>query len=160
MEQAPLSIGMELGDVSTAIPILKNDQVALCTVENITQAEHEKGPIITFKFKLAEPCPTHDGKQVEAGFPVTSRVCLFDKNTPKGEIPERSKQNIARLIDAIFGTGDVGNQKNKPPRPALTTATVAEAIGKQVLLRFKAVTEGEFVGTEIKAAYFPPDISV
>lgn len=158
-EQAPLSIAMELGDVKTAIPILANDHMALCTVEAITQSAHEKGPIITFKFKLAEPAPTYDGKEVQAGFPVSQRVCLFDKNTPAGEVPARSKEAIAKTIDAIFGTGDAGNQKNKPPRPALTPETVAEAIGKQVVLKFKAVTEGEYAGTEIKAAYFPGDLS-
>lgn len=158
-EQAPLSIAMELGDVKTAIPILQNDAIAAAVVENITQFDHEKGPIVTFKYKLTEECPTHGGGDpVKPGFPVSARICLFDKNTPKGEIPQRSRENIARHIDAIFGTGDPGNKANKPSRPGLSIETVAEAIGKPVMLRFKAIPDGEYAGTEIKGAYFPPDM--
>lgn len=159
METAPLSISMELGDVKTGIPILLNNHIALCTVESIDQLKYEKGPGVRFKFKLAEECPTNDGKTVSAGFPVSANIWGFDKNTPEGEWPERSKQAIARYLDAIFGTGDPGNTKGKPPRPALDGATVADAIGKPVLLKFKAVPDGQYAGTEITAAYFPSDKS-
>lgn len=157
METAPLSISLELGDVKTGIPILLNNHIGLAFVENIEEIKHEKGGGVKFKFKLAEECPTNDGKSVSAGFPVSQNVWFFDKNTPPDEIPERSKQTIARYLDAIFGTGDPGNTKGKPPRPALNLATVTEAIGKQVLLKFKAVPEGEYAGTEITGAYFPSD---
>lgn len=113
-------------------------------------------PLIQFNFELTQPVygkdldpNTGQPKMIEPGKPgayLTERIYLRDKNNLTN-IPERAIQQVARIQDAVDGTGDPDNQKNLPPRVAFDPGWKAASIGKELMAR--VIIDGQY-GNKIK----------
>lgn len=154
--EAPLSINLDLGSVKTSVPIIVDGTMVKVRLKNISQQQTEKGQSTKWEYTLVDPAPTIDGGQVQPGFPIFENIQLYAK--PDAKNPNWFVEKIARRIDGLLGTGDEGNKKGKPSRPAFNGETVAMLIGKETLLKLKVKT-GEYEGNEIDKGYFPGDLA-
>lgn len=146
----PLSTSFDTTQVKTGKPIIVDGWQGKVRFAKVTETDiAQKGKMLTFEYHILTPAPTTEGKQVQPPFPLFHRITLFDKNTPPGEIPERSITNICRIQDAFLGTGDVGNNKGKPQRPPFDMACVTLMTGKEAYVKLKANLGGEFEGNDV-----------
>jgi hypothetical protein len=148
-DQAPLSTSFDTTQVKTGKPIIVDGwqgkvRFAKCSENELTG----KGKVITFEFHLLTPAPTTEGKQVVPPFPLFGKVFLFGKDGEQA-VMERALTQICRIQDAFLGTGDPGNSKGKPQRPAFDTQCVADMTGKECYVKVKANVGGEFEGNDI-----------
>lgn len=156
-EQAPVSISMDLSKHSTTVPVICDGRIVKVRIANITQSANEKGQLLKFEYHLLEPAPTTEGKQVNAGFPIFENITLYGGDTPPGQIPEFAMTKISKRIDAALGTGDEGNKKGRPARPAFNGELVPVLIGKELYLQVKAKT-GDYEGNDITKVFNPADV--
>lgn len=159
----PLDINLDLSKTKTTVPMVAEGHLCEWRFEKagMKQAGEGKGNMITMEWKLTQPAPNTEGGQIkpgEMGATLFENIALFDKNTPTGQIPEWAQKRIAQRIDALLGTGDEGNPKGKPTRPAFNAETVSQMIGKTVVAKMK-VKGGDFPGNEFGTLTFPGDIA-
>jgi hypothetical protein len=159
----PLDINLDLSKTKTTVPMVAEGHLCEWRLENVgtKQTNEDKGKMVVFTWKLTQPAPNTEGGQIkpgEMGATLFDNVALFDKNTPKNEVPEWANKRIAQRIDALLGTGDEGNPKGKPTRPAFNAETVSQMIGKTVVAKMK-VKGGDFPGNEFGTLTFPGDIA-
>jgi len=156
-QSGPLSISMDTTTVETSVPVIADGQYAKWKLVKFTQQQKEPsekskgGPVFKFELDLQNPVPTTTGhtlKPGDFGSKFFYNIYLFDKNTPEGQIPDRSKQAVAALQDAVLGTGVPGNPKGRPARPAFDEACLAAMMHQTFWAKMKAKT-GDYVGNEI-----------
>lgn len=148
---------MDLTQHKTTVPVIANDRWVKVRLANLTQQANEKGQMLKFEYHLLEPAPTIDGETVKPGFPLFENITLYSKDTPPGQIPEFAQTKICKRIDAMLGTGDPGNKKGRPPRPAFNGELVPSLIGKELYLQVKAKT-GEYEGNDVVQVRHPSDV--
>lgn len=159
----PLDINLDLSKTKTTVPMIADGHLCELRLEKVAQkqASDNKGNMVVFEWKITQPCPNTEGGQIkpgEMGATIFDNIALFDKNTPAGTVPEWASRRIAQRIDAVLGTGDEGNPKGKPSRPAFNAETVSQMIGKVMVAKMK-VKGGDFPGNELGTLTFPGDIS-
>ena len=142
MDTQPLNININLGDVTTAVPLIVDGTMVKVRLKNISQTERDGNPIIKWEFTLSEAAPTTDGLQLQPGFPLFS---TFDISK------EFLLQKMARFVDGFLGTGDANNKKGKPPRPPLNADTVTRMIGSEAMAKVTVVKSKttDYIGNDI-----------
>lgn len=158
----PLDISIDTTATKTVVPFYVErsyvkQRLAKCNVEDV----EGKGKQIKFEFNLVDPAPDQDGGTILPGKPggfVFVNVQLYDKNTKDGSVPAWATEKIAKIQDALLGTGDVDNKKGKPPRPPLNAESVAMMIGKECFMQFKNKT-GEYTGQDVSSFTFVGDVA-
>lgn len=158
MSNGPLNISLSIAAVKTTIPVIVDGHMVKAKLKDISQTTNEKGDSLKFEWNLVDPAPTTEGGQVQPGFPIFENVTLYDKNTEAGAVPSWALEKISKRVDAVLGTGDEGNKKNKPVRPEFNGETVASMIGREAVLKLKAKT-GDYTGNDVSAVYFPGDLA-
>ena len=157
-DTAPVSISMDLSDTKTTIPMIQDGHMCRWRLNTIGQVGGEKGQTLVWEWHLVEPAPSTDGTTInpgDLGSKFFERIQLYSK--PDSKDPDWYKKRISQRIDALLGTGDRGNPKSKPERPALTPETVTTLIGKELIAKM-SVRTGEYTGNEFKTVTFPGDI--
>lgn len=157
----PLDISLNLSETKTAVPMVRDGEFAKWRLVNLGMQKTDKGPMIKLEYDLVDPVANSDGgtlKPGEMGAKFFENIALFDKNTTPPDVPKWAQERIAKRIDALLGTGDVGNTKNKPVRPNLDANTVPQLIGKVLVAKMKVKT-GDYVGNEFGNVVFPGDIA-
>jgi hypothetical protein len=162
-QTGPLDISLDLSKTKTTVPMVADGHLCEWRLEKVgtRQAGEDKGKMVAFEWKLTQPAPNTEGGQIkpgEMGATFFENIALFDKNTPKGVVPEWANKRIALRIDALLGTGDENNPKGKPVRPEFNSETVSQMIGKTVVAKMK-VKGGDFPGNEFGTLTFPGDIA-
>lgn len=156
-DAGPLSISLDLSDTKTAIPLIANNSMGRVRLANVSQVPGEKGITTKWEYHLLEPLPSNEGGQINPGFKVFENIQLYSK--PDSKNPNWFKEKIARRIDALLGTGDPDNKKNKPARPGFNPETVGMLIGKEAIAKFViGKTEGGGEFTNIDNLTFPGDV--
>lgn len=160
MDNAPLSIKFNTSQTKTAIPLIADGVMTRFRLKSITQSEgtDTANPAIKFEFNLLDPAPTTEGGTVNPGFPIFLSVPLRTKESP--ETPEWSQQKVAQLIDAMLGTGDPGNKKNKPTRPDFGPDLVPQLIGKEMIAKVKTYRgKDDVLRNDLGTFTFPGDVA-
>lgn len=155
----PLDISLDLNSTKTAIPMIADGHLCEWRLKNLTQASSDKGQTLKFEYDLVAPAPSTEGTEIrpgDMGSKFFENIQLYAK--PDAKDPQWFMKKLATRIDALLGTGDEGNSKGKPTRPALSAATVPDLLGK-VLLAKMAVRTGEYTGNEFKTVTFPGDVA-
>lgn len=157
--EGPLDITLNISQAKTAVPMVADGHMCRWRFEKASTVKSEKGPQLKFEYHLVDPAPDTEGGTIQPGaFGATffENIALYAK--PDAKDPKWYEKRIASRVDALLGTGDVGNKKNKPPRPDLTPETVSQMIGKELVAKMKVRT-GDYIGNEFGAVYFPGDIA-
>jgi hypothetical protein len=159
MDNQPLDISLNLGDTKTAVPMVKDGELVSLRLANLGQVTTEKGKSLKFEYDLVNPAPDTDGGVINPGSmgsKIFENIQLYAKADAKD--PKWYEKRIASRIDALLGTGDKDNKKNKPPRPDLNAKLVPELLGKTLVAKMRVRT-GEYTGNEIATVTFPGDIA-
>jgi hypothetical protein len=151
-DNQPLSININLTDVSTEVPLIVDGTMAKVRLRNVSQTERDGNPVIKWEFTLAEPAPTTQGDQVRAGFPL---FVTFDTSH------EFLMQKMARFVDAFLGTGDANNRKGKPPRPQFNADVVSQMIGTEAMAKITVMKskKSDYVGNDIASMTWLGDLA-
>jgi hypothetical protein len=155
----PLDITLNLDDTKTAIPAIADNTMVSLRLANLTQVKTEKGNSLRWEYDLVEPANDTDGGKInpgDFGSKIFEHIALYSR--PDAKDPDWFKKRIASRIDALLGTGDRGNPKGKPERPALSAKLVPELIGKTLVAKMR-VRKDDFGGNEIASVTFPGDIA-
>lgn len=159
----PLNITIDTTSAQTQVPFfVENSYVKFaCAKVNLDQVK-DKGDVIKFEFDLRDPAPTPEGQTIlpgAFGSKVFVSVQLYDKNTKPGDgVPKWAVEKLAKITDALLGTGDPNNTKNKPSRPPFNAETVSMLIGKECFLKFKNKT-GEYTGQDVTTFTYMGDVA-
>jgi hypothetical protein len=147
----PLSISLNLTDISTAVPLIADGTVARVRLRNISQTERDGNPVIKWELALAEPATTTEGDQVRVGFPI---FISFDTSQ------EFLMQKMARFVDGFLGTGDPNNKKGKPPRPQFNAQIVSQMIGAEAMAKITVIKskKSDYVGNDISTITYLGDL--
>ena len=144
MDTSPLNINIDLSTVVTTVPLIADGTSARVRLKNITQGDREGVTIVKWEFTLAEPAATMDGGTVKPGFPLfvnfaTDQEWLLVK--------------MSRFIDALLGTGDSKNTRNRPPRPNLNAQSAEAMIGKEAFAKVIVTRskKSDYVGNDIQS---------
>jgi hypothetical protein len=159
MDNQPLDISVNLTDTKTAIPMVQDGAVVELRLKNLGQVTTEKGKTLKFEYDLVNPAPDTDGGTINPGAmgsKIFENIQLYAK--PDAKDPKWFEKRIATRIDALLGTGDKDNKKNKPARPDLNSQLVPNLIGKTLVAKMRVRT-GEYTGNEIASVTFPGDIA-
>ena len=159
MEQQQLDISLNLSDTKTAVPLIKDGELVVLRLANLTPIATEKGQSLKFEYDLVNPAPDTDGGIINPGAmgsKVFENIQLYAK--PDAKDPKWYEKRIATRVDALLGTGDRDNKRNKPPRPNFTKELVPQLIGKSLVAKMRVRT-GEYTGNEIASVTFPGDIA-
>lgn len=120
--QDPLNISVSLNNVETSLPLLPEGDYSVQVKESNVGPNKDKNGLNWFiKFGTTGAATALDGRMVNPDFPLFMTIALQAREDSKD--PEAYKRSIAEAVDVIFGT-------DKNNRPDLTTALVAEAVGK------------------------------
>jgi hypothetical protein len=147
----PLSISLNLTDISTAVALIADGTMARVRLKNISQTERDGNPVIKWEFALAEPALTTEGDQVRAGFPLFT---TFDTSH------EFLMQKMARFVDGLLGTGDANNKKGKPRRPTFNAEVVSQMIGGEAMAKITVTKskKSDYVGNDISTLTYLGDL--
>jgi hypothetical protein len=147
----PLSISLNLTDISTTVPLIADGTMAKVRLKNISQTERDGNPVIKWEFTLVEPAPTTEGDQVRAGFPL---FASFDTSQ------EFLMQKMARFVDGFLGTGDANNKKGKPTRPQFNAHVVSQMIGTEAMAKITVIKskKSDYVGNDIATLTYLGDL--
>lgn len=157
--EGPLDITLNISQAKTAVPMIADGDVCKWRLHSISKAIGEKGPQLKWEYDLVDPAPDSEGGQIlpgAMGSKFFENIALYAK--PDAKDPKWYEKRIASRVDALLGTGDVGNKKNKPVRPDLNAETVSQMIGKELVAKMKVRT-GDYIGNEFGAVYFPGDVT-
>jgi hypothetical protein len=128
---------MNTAGAKTALPVFADKTTVRCAFKGAKQDSNEKGDVLIFEFSTLDQAPSNEGGEIRPNFPIFHRIYLYDKDTPKGVIPERAITSVSRVVDACLGTGDADNKKSKPARPEFGPAIIPDMIGKEVFVTLK-----------------------
>jgi hypothetical protein len=147
----PLSISLNLSDISTTVPLIADGTMAKVRLKNISQTERDGNPVIKWEFTLAEPALTTEGDQVRAGFPLFT---TFDTSH------EFLMQKMARFVDGFLGTGDANNKKGKARRPTFNAEVVSQMIGSEAMAKITVMKskKSDYVGNDIATLTYLGDL--
>ena len=147
----PLSISLNLSDISTTVPLIADGTMAKVRLKNISQTERDGNPVIKWEFTLVEPALTTEGDQVRAGFPLFT---TFDTSH------EFLMQKMARFVDGFLGTGDANNKKGKPRRPTFNAEVVSQMIGSEAMAKITVMKskKSDYVGNDISTVTYLGDL--
>ena len=157
--EGPLDITLNISQAKTAVPMIADGHVCKWRLHSISKVSGEKGDQLKFEYDLVDPAPDSEGGQIlpgAMGAKFFENIALYAK--PDAKDPKWFEKRIASRVDALLGTGDAGNKKNKPTRPDLDAQAVAQMIGKELVAKMKVRT-GDFIGNEFGAVYFPGDVT-
>lgn len=152
----PLNVNFDVANIKTTIPLIAPGHIVQARLKSIEQQQSEKGATLRWVYETTEPAPTKDGHEVAAGFPIYENIQLYAKEGAKN--PTWFLEKIARRMDALLDTGDPGNPKGKPERPAFNPETVAQMIGRPVALKMTVTTYEGNERSEIDKAYSLSDL--
>ena len=127
----PLSISLNLTDISTTVPLIADGTMAKVRLKNISQTERDGNPVIKWEFTLVEPAPTTEGDQVRARIPALCHLRHVSQ--------EFLMQKMARFVDGFLGTGDANNKKGKPTRPQFNAHVVSQMIGTEAMAKISVI---------------------
>lgn len=159
MDNEPLSVSLNLSDTKTAIPMVKDGELVVLRLTNLSVTTAEKGKTLKFEYDLVNPAPDTDGGTINPGAMGSKffdNIQLYAK--PDAKDPKWYEKKISTRIDALLGTGDKDNKKGKPQRPDLTPQLVPQLIGKTLVAKMR-VRVGDYTGNEIANVTFPGDIA-
>lgn len=168
MQEEPLSIQLPTATTKTAIPQIANETWAKFRLVSMKQFSvklkqetygTETGRLHKWEFDLVDPVKASDGSVIEPGKLGAKQfvnVQLYAK--PDAKDPEWFVKKTCRILDALLGTDDPDNKKNKPPRPELTAELVPQLIGKVLLGKMKESTNEGVTRTDINEFAFPADM--
>jgi len=157
METAPLSINLNMSEVTTAMPLVANQHICQASLASLEQVSGDKGITLVFTYKLTAPAPTTTGDQVSPGYQLKDFVQLYSK--PDSKKPLWYLEKIAKHLDAMLGTGDAGNKAGKPERPALSPELVPQLIGLPVLIEVGVREYNGVSNNEIKRIFNPAELN-
>jgi hypothetical protein len=152
----PLNVNFDLSNVKTAIPLIADGHIVQARLKSIEQEQTDKGATLKWTYETTEPAPTKDGSEAAPGFPIFERIQLYAREGAKN--PTWFLEKIARRMDALLDTGDEGNAKGKPARPAFGPETVAQMIGRPVALKMSISSYEGNERNEIDKAYSLSDL--
>lgn len=156
-ETAPLSITLDTTKQKTSVPMITDGHFCKVRLVKLEGTVNDGKPGTKWEFQLVDPAPTTEGGQVQPGFPLFVNIPLYDKEGGKGTAGWWLTK-IAKFQDALLGTGDPGNKKGKPERPAFGPDLIPSLIGKEAIAKVKVKT-GEFEGNDIASLTFPADVA-
>lgn len=159
MDNQPLSISVGLSDTKTAIPMIRDGEQVVLKLVNLSQGKTDKGDSLKFEYDLVNPAPDTEGGTINPGAmgsKIFENIQLYAKADAKD--PEWFKKRIAARLDALLGTGDIGNKRGKPQRPDLSAQLVPQLLGKTLIAKMRVKT-GEYTGNEIASTTYPGDIA-
>lgn len=125
----------------------------------IKEESGEKGKTLILEWNTIHPVANTDAGIIEVGAlgsKLFDRIQLYGGKEVEGETPWYIKK-LSTRIDALLGTADANNTKNKPVRPDFNNETVAAMIGKVLVAKMKVKT-GDYTGNEFGTLYFPGDL--
>lgn len=157
--EGPLDITLNISQAKTAVPMVADGHMCRWRLQKLSSVKGEKGAQLKWEYHLIDPAPDSEGGQITPGAFGSiffENIALYAK--PDAKDPKWFEKRIASRVDALLGTGDIGNKKNKPVRPDLTAETVSNLIGKELVAKMKVRT-GDFIGNEFGSVYFPGDIA-
>lgn len=179
----PLNFSLKLSDVKTAFPLIADavmTEFRLVGIEAKTappKAELHpeavvRGPdgnpvTLNLQFETINPVKGSEGQEILPGSPgskIFDPIQLYSK--PDAKDPAWFVKKLATRVDALLGTGDPGNTKGKPERPALDLAspTLAQEliellVGKVMIAKVKLEKSAEYGDKNSFAAlHFPGDL--
>ena len=159
-EKGPLSISLDIAGIKTAIPLIKDGQLAKFRFVELNQTSNDKGQALQFVYELVDPVPTQDGcilNPGDFGSKFFEHIQLYAK--PDAKDPEWFVKKIATRIDALLGTGDPDNDKGKPARPILDNQLVPTLVGQCLIAKVKVTTFEGQDRNEFATVYFPGDVN-
>lgn len=147
-DQAPLSTSFDTTTVKVGKPTLFDGWQGKVRFVSCGEKTFEgKGTVISFEYHTLDMASDIDGKAVNPGFRVYDAIYLWGKDG-EAAVKERAVTKMSKIIDAFLGTGDIGNKKGRPQRPAFDAQTIANLIGKEAYIKVK-VNTGERDGNDI-----------
>ncbi len=167
----PLSFSLDTQAATTTIPMIRDGHHATFRLTSLEQVNGEKGASAKFIFDLVEPAPTTDGGQiVPGGLGAKQFVNIQFYSKPDAKDPAWFVKKASQYVDALLGTGDVGNQKGKPSRPQffnleahkqgviqVNPEIIGQLVGKTLVAKMKVKT-GDYEGNEFGNVMFPGDV--
>lgn len=157
----PISINIPTTEAQTSVPQIAAGSLAQLRLVGITPTQNEKGSLLKWEYALVEPVAKQGGGEIKPGdfgSKIFENISLYGKDTPAGEIPTWAVQRIAVRQDGLLGTGDPGNSKNKPARPAFTSELIPQLIGLTLIAKFRA-RKDDPNQTEIGDVFYPGDVA-
>jgi len=158
----PLSINLSTSTTKTAVPMPQDNSYVKVRLAGPPEETGDEGKkVLTWKLELAEPTTDTAGKPLRPGdFGSTffRRIYLYGKDG-EAKALERAGVDVAKILDALLGTGDPGNDKGKPDRPDFGPQLVPTIIGLTCWIRVKHKT-GEFTGIDIAEFKHEGDMKV
>lgn len=156
----PLSINIPTSTAVTTVPFFRERTYVKFRLGKVPQQDEVegKGSVIKFEWELVDPTEDQQGhiiKPGDFGSKCFDTVRLYDKNTQAGQVPERSISDLAKRTDALLGTGDPGNKKNRPSRPDFNAELLPALVGQVAFLQFKNGT-GEYSGKQDIVSFTNP----
>lgn len=137
----PLSI--QTSTAKAAFPTLRDGLTSKFRLQQVSWSDPEGDRaygMYKFEFHTTVPADTRDNEIVQPGFPVTVNVNMGTKETPN-EVPKMAITNICTILDALLGTADQPNNKNKPARPDFdpqgNPSLIPSLIGKEIIATVK-----------------------
>lgn len=147
-ETEGLDLDLDLNAVDTSYPTLAVGKPYEVTVVKAEVSPWKKDPSsksLVITVATTSITTSSKGEELAPGFKQTFRINLQQGHNAQGEAIGDFKKDIARALDAIFGT-------DQTSRPRLNAATIAEMTGKTVKAIVKARKDSSdgFGETEIK----------
>lgn len=160
MDNQPLDISLNLSGTKTAVPMFADGTSVRLRLVALSQIKGEKGNTLRFEYELMDPAADTEGGTINPGAfgsKFFDNIALYAK--PDAKDPKWFEKTIAQRIDALLGTGDVGNKKGKPQRPDLSPQLVPQLIGKELIAKMKVQADDNFTGNRIQTVTYPGDIA-
>ena len=160
-DNQPLSISLETSAAKTTVPLIANGQYCEFRLTDLGMVSTDKGNVTKWKFELVKPTVTNEGRPLNPGdFGATLFMDIQLYAKPDAKNPSWFVEKIAKYQDALLGTGDLGNVKGKPARPAFDAACVSQMLGKTLIAKVKIrSSEGYSDSNEFATVSFPADVS-
>ena len=159
--EAPLSISLSTSTAKTTIPMVANDTWAKLRFNRVSQKYiKDKGDALTFEYELVDPTASSDGAVIlpgALGSRIFEDIQLYAKADAKD--PEWYLKKISKRQDAVLGTGDEGNKKNRPTRPNFDASCITKMTGGIFFGKFKVGKDQNGLDrSEIADVAFPEDM--
>ena len=126
----PLSLNVQLAGVDTRMPILPETEYLFQFAKaQVVPNKDETGRNLEVTFNLAQEATSTTGKAIAPGFPIKSYYPL--QASEKSKSPEFFREQLAGLIDAVFGR----DPEDHANRPDLTGELVQQMLGRNVIAK-------------------------
>lgn len=148
---------MDLSKTQTSVPLVANGTKSVpLRLVDLKKDTTDKGEVLKWSWELLIPVPQEGGGEIQPkgfGSKIFETIQLYAK--PDAKDPQWFLKNIATRVDALLGTADEGNKKDKPVRPS--NPEPQELIGRVALADFTLSTYNGNTRNELKFTY-PKDI--